>query len=276
MTTHRNKIPQDLHKLLTDISNKIPICILSSKDLNFLYDKVQFARIVSTLMGIETIELDIKGSDNKTKDLTNKTYVTLKELTRFSKAISRYSITKVDEVLASSKLLKELSNKIVREFQDIRVEHKFTHMGNMLAGITLDYRHIKKWSQYKTNIEPYIINLIRRFIKSSFPNKLHMVTYSDHPFIDVYAVKYDKGLAVESITRMLNFSRDKKILYLGDSENDNPAFNRADLSIGIRSDTRLNTRLDSDYVIEFNELRPFLQKLIDEDFVFNRMSENII
>jgi len=67
-----------------------------------------------------------------------------------------------------------------------------------------------------------------------------------------------------------------KILYLGDSENDNPAFMKADLSIGIRSDRRINTRLNSDYLLEFNELRPFLQKLENEDFIFDRMSQNLI
>jgi phosphoserine phosphatase len=29
-------------------------------------------------------------------------------------------------------------------------------------------------------------------------------------------------------------------MYLGDSENDNPAFRKADVSIGVRSDERLN------------------------------------
>jgi soluble P-type ATPase len=36
----------------------------------------------------------------------------------------------------------------------------------------------------------------------------------------------------------------KIIMYLGDSENDNPAFRRADVSIGVLSDDRLNPKLD--------------------------------
>jgi hydroxymethylpyrimidine pyrophosphatase-like HAD family hydrolase len=85
----------------------------------------------------------------------------------------------------------------------------------------------------------------------------------------------DKGQAIDAISLMLNLSKVQKVLYLGDSENDNPAFQKADLSIGIRSDERVKTKLDSDYLIQFNELTPFLQKLYAEDFVFNRMSQNI-
>ena len=88
-------------------------------------------------------------------------------------------------------------------------------------------------------------------------------------------MRLDKGQALDAIFHLLNFSKEQKILYLGDSENDNPAFRKADLFIGIRSDERVKTKLDSDYLIQFNELTPFLQKLYAEDFVFNRMSQNI-
>jgi phosphoserine phosphatase len=37
-------------------------------------------------------------------------------------------------------------------------------------------------------------------------------------------------------------------MYLGDSENDNPAFRKADVSIGVRSDERLNPILDCKYM----------------------------
>jgi phosphoserine phosphatase len=38
-------------------------------------------------------------------------------------------------------------------------------------------------------------------------------------------------------------AKEPKIMYLGDSDNDNPAFTKADVSIGIRSDDRLNAKL---------------------------------
>jgi len=40
-------------------------------------------------------------------------------------------------------------------------------------------------------------------------------------------------------------------MYLGDSENDNPAFRKAGISIGIRSDARVNPRLDCSYFLDY-------------------------
>jgi phosphoserine phosphatase len=74
------------------------------------------------------------------------------------------------------------------------------------------------------------------------------------------------------VRRLLNLDINKNILYLGDSENDNPAFRKADLSINIKSDARLNTKLDSHYSLEFNELSYFLIKLYKENFHFTSMS----
>jgi hypothetical protein len=37
--------------------DKIPICIVSSKDFDFLHNKTRFASVVSCLLGIETVTL---------------------------------------------------------------------------------------------------------------------------------------------------------------------------------------------------------------------------
>jgi phosphoglycolate phosphatase-like HAD superfamily hydrolase len=60
-----------------------------------------------------------------------------------------------------------------------------------------------------------------------------------------------------------------KVLYLGDSENDNPAFKKADVSIGVLSDNRLNPKLDCKYTISFDQLPIFLRELFDREFVFS-------
>ena len=52
-----NKIPVELDAILSKISKAIPVCVISSKDFGFLSDKITFARIVSCIMGIETINL---------------------------------------------------------------------------------------------------------------------------------------------------------------------------------------------------------------------------
>src|SRR5215216_7481683 len=49
-----NYIPQDLYNILYDISTYIPICIISSKDFNFIGPNINFAKIISCIMGVET------------------------------------------------------------------------------------------------------------------------------------------------------------------------------------------------------------------------------
>jgi HAD superfamily hydrolase (TIGR01484 family) len=271
-----NQIPPDLEKVLWDISAKIPVCILSTKDFGFLRKKVQFAKIVSCIMGLEIFELATLESRAANADMdlvpNSKNYLSVKG--EFSNVISQYRLLDVNKLVKNSMLLKKLSDKIEKEFQDISIEPKFNYVDGILAAISLDYRQIQKWEHYKTNIEPYVLNSIQQFVLS-LPNDLFVQTYSDHPFIDIYSMQLDKGQAIDAISHMLNLSKEQKVLYLGDSENDNPAFRKADLSIGIRSDERVKTKLDSDYVIQFNELTPFLQKLYAEDFVFNRMSQNM-
>lgn len=63
------------------------------------------------------------------------------------------------------------------------------------------------------------------------------------------------------------------VLYLGDSENDDPAFRKAGIAIGVRSDNRLKPELDCQYYIDFWGLAAFLKKLQDNGFVF---SENFL
>jgi HAD superfamily hydrolase (TIGR01484 family) len=271
-----NQIPPDLEKVLWDISAKIPVCILSTKDFGFLRKKVQFAKIVSCIMGLEIFELATLESRVANVDIdlvpNSKNYLSVKG--EFSNVISQYRLLDVKTLVKNSMLLKKLSDKIEKEFQDISIEPKYNYVDGILVAISLDYRQIQKWEHYKTNIEPYVLISIQQFVLS-LPNDLFVQTYSDHPFIDIYSMQLDKGQAIDAIFHLLNLSKEQKVLYLGDSENDNPAFRKADLSIGIRSDERVKTKLDSDYVIQFNELTPFLQKLYAEDFVFNRMSQNI-
>jgi hypothetical protein len=59
------------------------------------------------------------------------------------------------------------------------------------------------------------------------------------------------------------------VMYLGDSENDNPAFRKSGISIGIRSDTRLNPILDCKYMLDFSQLPLFLGSLMDNDYIFS-------
>ena len=74
-------------------------------------------------------------------------------------------------------------------------------------------------------------------------------------------------------TRFLNPNEERSILYLGDSENDNPAFRKACISVGIISDKRLTPKLDCQYLIEYKHLPGFLKHLVENKFIF---SDNLL
>ena len=90
-------------------------------------------------------------------------------------------------------------------------------------------------------------------------HRLFIQEYSSHPFLDIYGIECNKGLAFDSVLSHLEEKKEKgtNVIYFGDSENDNPAFIKSDISIGIRSDTRLNPLLDCKSMIDFKQLPMF-------------------
>jgi hypothetical protein len=99
---------------------------------------------------------------------------------------------------------------------------------------------------------------------------VYIQKYSEHPFVDIYSIECNKGVAFDTIISELGYiSIDSKgTLYLGDSENDNSAFRKAGISIGIRSDARVNPKLDCSYFLDYERLSHFLMKLRKNNFIF--------
>ena len=104
-----------------------------------------------------------------------------------------------------------------------------------------------------------------------YTQHLFIQEYTTHPFIDVYVTKLNKGNAFDFVVSKLFEKSDYhgKIIYLGDSENDNPAFRKSDISIGVNSDNRLNPDLDCTFTIKFDNLSTFLRRLVDNGFDFS-------
>ena len=71
------------------------------------------------------------------------------------------------------------------------------------------------------------------------------------------------------LSQLEETGRGTNVIYFGDSENDNPAFRKSDISIGIRSDTRPSPKLDRKYMLDFNQLPLFLRGLMNNDFIFS-------
>ena len=292
-----SRIPTELEKILWDISEKIDVCIVSSKDFGFLHSRIKFAKIASCVMGIETLVHkahkmepkigengdDGKGDNDNNNDNNNTTTSILNLAEghddKLQCLLSTNLLSNKKILQHNSLLLDNLANEISLNFKDITIEKKFISYNKILAGVTIDYRHLKDWQSYKRETEPSLKEMIERKIHSSSTCQSaqqvpYVQTYSSHPFIDAYSVRCDKGLAFDTTISELESLNNNKvqnmnILYLGDSENDNPAFKRADISIGVRSDKRLNPKLTCQYLVEFNQLSIFLKRLKDNDFVFS-------
>jgi haloacid dehalogenase-like hydrolase len=139
-----------------------------------------------------------------------------------------------------------------------------------LAGITIDWRHLEDWPYYSAGIKHFVSRMVANLRKPPLPIDIYLQKYSMHPFIDLYSIKCDKGMAFDRvISELAGLAIDNRsTIYLGDSENDNPAFRKAGISLGIRSDARLNPRLECDYFLNYKQLSSFLMKLKENNYLF--------
>jgi hypothetical protein len=162
-------------------------------------------------------------------------------------------------------------------YEDIMIEKKHISNKEILVGLTIDYRHLHDWQSFKENEEPVLKETIQKTINANIaPNlssrdRLFIQKYSSHPFLDVYGVECNKGLAFDSVLSHLEEKKERgtNIIYFGDSANDNPAFRKSDISIGIHSDTRLGPLLDCKYMLDFKQLLMFLRGLMDNNYIFS-------
>jgi hypothetical protein len=257
-----NGIPEGLEKILFCLSDRIPVCIISSKDFTYLHNRVRFAEVLSCVLGTETVIHNPHYGDY--------------EIDNFGCIGYQYLITS-SHLMDSSKLLHNIVESLQNQnHKDITIEEKYDSAKEILIGLTIDYRHLDNWQLFKENKEPSIRELIQRTINANLRSNLSskyrpfIQTYSSHPFLDVYGVECNKGLAFDNVlSHLKQEERGGNVMYLGDSENDNPAFRRSDISIGILSNARLNPKLDCKYMLNFNRLPLFLRGLIDNDFLFS-------
>jgi HAD superfamily hydrolase (TIGR01484 family) len=279
----KSVIPKNLEDILWEISDRIPVCIVSSKDFRFLHTRTKFAKIISCTLGIETIILKNHKKGIKmagsSRTSSSDTFECDDNLDCIESSHLLLNNNKLLEV--NSRILTSIANDISQIFsQTITVERKFTTGQRILAGITIDWRHMEDWKSFKVESEPHLKKLIRkkqREISADNWSKLHIQTYTTHPFIDVYTAKCGKGMAFDSVASHIPRIEGKQqnIMYLGDSENDNPAFRKAAISIGILSDIRLKPKLSCKYNICFNKLPLFLKGLLDKDLQFSDSLVNL-
>jgi HAD superfamily hydrolase (TIGR01484 family) len=269
-----NSISQEIENTLWDISEVIPVCIISSKDFDFLHSRTKFAIIDSCIMGIETLAFRRHGRNEKISAYSKEDTKRTSECQNLDCINDSYLMLQNDTLQYNSIILHQLAQLVRVNFDEIRIELKFTVTGKkLLAGITLDWRQLDDWKMFKTNIEPQIKKLIIEKQKELGLKKstIYIQTYSTHPFIDIYSIACNKGMAYDRVISMIPVvdKRPLNVIYLGDSENDNPAFGKATVSLGIQSDTRLKPKLDCEFNLHISNLPLFLKKLLMNSMEFS-------
>jgi len=285
----QNRIPLEIKKVLQEIAQQIPVCIISSKDYFFLKETRAFARVLCCMMGIET--LTFAGNSSGAEEEHHQSIPPIRRRLIWKEK------KKESNLFAPSNALGEIAERIETEpdFRNIIVEGKYTYDRRILAGITIDWRYSNDWDYCRRSVRHLISALITNLSQQPVPIHLYLQKYDFHPFVDVYVTECNKGMAfdftlseISSSTDEVYDNREQKkdnensinnngirsiraedILYLGDSENDNPAFRKAGMSIGVRSDSRINPKLECQHTITFDGLAKFLHELKDNNLRFS-------
>jgi hypothetical protein len=160
VNTRDSTIPERLNDVLLEISEKIPVCIVSSKDFGFLHKRIKFANIFSCILGIETLHLKkhlkvTMMTATKNAETTTATTTTTADCNNFSCITDHHLID--DMILQhNSRTVDCLANDILLNFKDVTIERKYISNNQILAGITIDWRHLQDWESFKKTSEPLI------------------------------------------------------------------------------------------------------------------------
>lgn len=217
-----------LRRLLTKATKSIQLGIITTKDLSFIKDRVPFAQGIAATCGLEVQVGERMIIDDRVKEPDKKI----------------------------EKAYQEVLKRILQVRDNIMIERKETEDGNLLA-FCIDWRVSRNWDEARRKAMPLLT-----FCKEQ---GLYIVESNISPFANVFPFEVDKGMAFARLKTEMGMTG--QVMYLGDSEVDNPAFQLADVSIGVKH-RRIMPPLHCKYRLEFLELENFLSKLIDADFSF--------
>ena len=217
-----------VRRLLTKVSKHVILGIVTTKDLSFIRERVPFAHGISASCGLEMQAGEKIWLDERVREPHPLLEKTYQEILK--------------------KVL-QASDNLVVERKESEDEH--------LIGFCLDWRLARNWDEAKRIAAP--------LIDYSRKQGLHVVESDASPFANVFPMKIDKGEAFEKLKKELGVQG--PIMYLGDSEADDPAFKLAEISVGVKH-RRVMPKLQCKYRIEFFELENLLTELVDSDFDF--------
>ncbi len=229
-----SKVPEETAAVLKQISNKIPVAIVTSKDPWFVVPKTPFATAWATIGGLETII--------GTKIL--ETQIPIFNLECISIAL-KHAKTDVSGI-------------------GLDIEEKRNSHGQT-AGFCVDWRRSE---------DPKLAKRKADFLASRFEElPLQVVRFDGEPFFDVYPLRVDKGASVQAI--LLELGLEGGIMFMGNSEMDNPAFQVSDVSLGVTHDQASVKGLECDYFMKFEEVAAFLRELLENNLSFSSSFSSI-
>jgi HAD superfamily hydrolase (TIGR01484 family) len=220
-------IPTKLLRILEDVSNRIPVAVITTKDLGFVKERVPFADAIAAICGLD---------------------LQIGERTFLDKPVRR-------NIESVNRAFREVL-RIAETYKEVIVEGKTTSDGDLIA-FCVDWRMSRNPAGARRIVKP--------FLTRCRGLGLYVVESDLNPFADIFTMKVDKGTAFVKLKRELGLSG--PIMYLGDSEFDNPALELADVSIGIRH-RGMSPNLLSKYYVEFDELDAFFSSLLVANFNF--------
>ena len=221
-------IPARLKRLLTKATTTVKLGIVTTKDLSFIKERVPFAHGIAATCGLEM-------------QVGDRTYVDerVREPNKQMETAYREALTRILPIP-----------------DNVVIERKETEEGNLLA-FCIDWRLSKDWNEARRKTAPLLT-----FCKEQ---GLFIVESDISPYANVFPFQIDKGSAYSKLRTELGVTG--PTLYLGDSEIDDPAFQLADVSVGIKH-RRIMPHLQCKYRVEFLELEGFISNLIDSGFQF--------
>jgi len=154
------------------------------------------------------------------------------------------------------KTYQDALKRILQIRDNIMVERKETEDGGLIA-FCVDWRLSRNWDEAHRKATP-VLALCK-------DQGMYVVESNISPFANIFPFEVDKGAALVKLRKEMGVTG--PVMYLGDSEADDPAFQLADISVGIKH-RRVMPPLKCKYKLEFFELEVFLSKLIESNFNF--------
>jgi len=217
-----------VRRLLRKVSQHVTLGIVSTKDLSFIRERVPFAHGISAVCGLETQVGE--------------------------KILLDERVQQPNQVL--EKTYQEVLKGVLQARDNLAIERKEAEDEHLIS-FAIDWRLARDWKEAKQIAVP--------LLDYSRKQGLYVVESDLSPFANVYPMKIDKGEAYTKLKRELGVVG--PVMYLGDSEADDPAFQLSEVSVGIKH-RRVMPKLQCRYRIEFFELENLLTELIDSDFDF--------